>query len=176
LQKEGLSRSFRSVHRSEYASDIVEATGTRGEKIVELCLTDFQNSKRPLFRLAFLGDKWPSIDFYAELRDVKEHTPYFFAQVKATTQRLSQQNLSIGSKKTDIVRLLRIPGPTYIFGVHEPSKRVFVKSVHSGVPKRAITRIPLRNELTIDRLRDLYEEVRRFWQTNGDKPNSSVFA
>jgi len=89
---------------------------------------------------------------------------------------LSQQNLSIGSKKTDIVRLLRIPGPTYIFGVHEPSKRVFVKSVHSGVPKRAITRIPLRNELTIDRLRDLYEEVRRFWQTNGDKPNSSVFA
>ena len=143
-------------------ADIVEATGTRGEKIVELCLTDFQTSRRPLFRLAFLGDKWPSIDFYAELRAVRKHTPYFFAQAKATTHHLSHQNLSIGSKKIDIVRLLRIPGPTYIFGVHEPSKRVFVKSVHSGVPKRAITRIPLRNELTPHRLRVLNEEVRGF--------------
>jgi hypothetical protein len=156
-------------------ADIIDATGTRGEKIVELCLTDFQTSKRPLFRLAFLGDKWPTIDFYAELRAVRKHTPYFLAQVKATTRDLSQLNLSIGSKKIDIVRLLRIPGPTYIFGVHEPSKRVFVKSVHLGVPKRAITRIPLVNELTPDRLPDLYEEVRGFWKTNGDKPSSSVF-
>jgi len=156
-------------------ADIIDATGTRGEKIVELCLTDFQTSKRPLFRLAFLGDKWPTIDFYAELRAVKKHTPYSLAQVKATTRDLSQLNLSIGSKKIDIARLLRIPGPTYIFGVHEPSKRVFVKSVHLGVPKRAITRIPLLNELTPDRLPDLYEEVRVFWKTNGDKPSSSVF-
>lgn len=157
-------------------ADMVDATGTRGEKIVELCLTDFQNSKRPLFRLAFLGDKWPTIDFYAELRAVRKHTPYFLAQVKATTQDLSHQNLSIGSKKIDIARLLQIPGPTYIFGAHEPTKRVFVKSVHLGVPKRAITRIPFHNELTPERLRVSYEEVRGFWKTNDNKPNSSVFA
>jgi hypothetical protein len=159
-------------------ADIVDATGTRGEKIVELCLTDFRTSKRPLFRLAFLGDKWPTIDFYAELRSVTRHTPYFLAQVKATTQHVSQTNLSISSKKIDIARLLRIPGPTYIFGVHEPSKRVFVKSVHWGVPKQAITRIPVNNELTPDRLRDLYEEVRDFWRDSGEhyKPNTSVFA
>jgi hypothetical protein len=157
-------------------ADIVDATGTRGEKIVELCLTDFQTSRRPLFRLSFLGDKWPTIDFYAELRAVRKRTPYFLAQVKATTRHLSPQNLNISSKRIDIARLLRIPGPTYIFGVHEPSKRVFVKSVHLGVPKQAITRIPIRNELTPGRLRELYEEVREFWKTSGKKPNTSVFA
>ena len=157
-------------------ADIIEATGARGEKIVELCLTDFQTSKRPLFRLAFLGDKWPTIDFYAELRAARDHTPYFLAQVKATTRRLSPQSLRISVKNIDVARLLRIPGPTYIFGVHEPSKRVFVKSVHLGVPKHAITRISLQNELTPDRLRDLYEEVRKFWKTSGEKPNTSAFA
>jgi hypothetical protein len=65
-------------------SDTRDATGTRGEKIVELRLTDLQITDQPLFRLAFLGDKWPTIDFYAELRAVKNQTPYFLAQVKAT--------------------------------------------------------------------------------------------
>jgi hypothetical protein len=88
---------------------------------------------------------------------------------------LSQQNISIGSKRIDIARLLRIPGPTYIFGVHEPSQPVFVKSVHSGTPRRAITRIPLSNELTPARLQVLYDEVQAFWRTNGDKPNYSAF-
>jgi hypothetical protein len=171
MKKSQFKLSFPYIMRA----DIVDATGTRGEVIVELCLTDFQTSKRPLFRLSFLGDKWPTIDFYA-LRAVRKHTPYFLAQVKATTRDLSQQNLSIGSKKADITRLLRIPGPTYIFGVHEPSKRVFVKSVHLGVPKRAITRIPLHNELTPEKLQVLYDEVRGFWKTNWDKPKSSVFA
>ena len=73
----------------------------------------------------------------------------------------------------DVERLLRIPGPTYIFGVHEPSQRVFVRSVHMGI--QAVTRIPVEYELTSTNLEALHREVRDFWSANEHKPVSSVF-
>ena len=155
--------------------ELREVTGFRGEKMVELCLTNYKDFDAPLFRPGFLGDKWPSIDFYVELQAVHKRKPYFFAQAKATAAGLSQ-SLSISVKKKDIERLLQIPGPTYIFGVHEPSGRVFVRSVHVGTPVKAITRIPLSHELTSEKLRILHDEVREFWGTDNHKPKSSAFA
>lgn len=158
------------------SSQLRDVTGFRGEKIVELCLTDYEDSPMPLFRPGFLGDKWPAIDFYVEL--TADQGLYFFVQVKATTSELppASTHLSISTKSDDIERLLCIPGPTYILGVHEPSKRVFVRSVHFGVQVKAITQIPLTHELTSANLKMLYDEVRTFWSTNGHKPKSSVFA
>lgn len=157
------------------ANELKEVTGFRGEKILELHLTDYRQFTRPLFRPGFLGDKWPSIDFYVELQTVHKKKPYFFAQAKATTTRLSR-GVSILMKKRDVERLLQIPGPTYVFGIHEPSKRVFVRSIHAGTPVRAITRIPLSHELTAGKLRTLHDEVRQFWDSNSHKPRSSAFA
>ena len=156
-------------------TELREVTGFRGEKILALCLTDYKEFAGPLFRPGFLGDKWPSIDFYVELRAVRKRKPYFFAQAKTTAARLSG-SLSISTKKKDIGKLLQIPGPTYIFGIHEPSQRVFVRSVHAGTPLRAITRISLSNELTRRKLRVLHDEVRTFWSTDNYKPRSSAFA
>jgi hypothetical protein len=51
-------------------NELKDVTGFRGEKIVELCLTDYRTFAKPLFRPGFLGEKWPSIDFYVELEDV----------------------------------------------------------------------------------------------------------
>jgi hypothetical protein len=159
-------------------AELRDVIGFRGEAILELRLTDYHAFAGPLFRPGFLGDKWPSIDFYVELRDVRGRTPYFFAQAKATgaTLTTTSRNLSISTKKRDIERLLRIPGPTYLFGIHEPSQRVFVRSVHRSAAANAVTRIPLSYELTSKNLRMLYDEVRMFWQTNNHKPESSVFA
>jgi hypothetical protein len=84
-------------------------------------------------------------------------------------------HLPVSVKKHDVDRLLRIPGPTYIFGVHEPSMRVFVRSVHTGVPVQAITRIPVAHELIGTNLLALHEEVREFWSETRMKPTSSVF-
>jgi hypothetical protein len=155
-----------------------DVTGFRGEKIVELRLTDYKSFSKPLFRPGFLGDKWPAIDFYVELTAVRGKRLYFFVQVKATSGRLirTSKDLKISTKKQDIDRLLRIPGPTYLLGVHEPTERVFVRSVHTGVPVKAITKIPLRYELTAANLRVLYNEVRNYWSTTRHKPTSSVFA
>ena len=155
-----------------------DVTGRRGEKIVELCLTQYAAFTRPLFNPGFLGDKWPAIDFFVELQDVPNATPYFFAQVKATSVPMTPRasSLHISSTKADISRLLQIPGPTYVFGVREPTQRVFVKSVHAGSAPKAITRIPLVNELTPENLRRLYDEVRRHWESVGRKPLTSSFA
>ena len=157
---------------------LIEVVGFRGEKVVELCLTNYESFAEPLFRPGFLGDKWPSIDFYVELRTVRRRTPYFFGQAKATRSRLlkSSPNLRISTRRQDVERLLRIPGPTYIFGVHEPSKRVFIRSIHRGTMVRAITTIPVTHELTPQNLRALHTEVRRFWEGDDYKPNKSVFA
>ncbi|WP_417913277.1 hypothetical protein [Candidatus Electronema sp. TJ] len=155
-----------------------ELTGFRGEKIVELCLTDYQAFDRPLFRPGFLGDKWPAVDFYVELEEVEGKRLYFFAQTKATADNssLSEKGLHIYTKRRDIENLLQIPGPTYIFGVHEPTKRVFIRSIHSGIPVKAISRIPLTHELTSINLKKLHNEVCRYWSTTIHKPVSSVFA
>src|SRR6266536_3524398 len=112
-----------------------DVTGFRGEKIVELCLTDYSAFARPLFRPGFLGDKWPAIDFYVELNGVRGRRPYFLIQSKATAASLAPKaaSLKISSTREDVTRLLQIPGPTYILGVHEPSRRVFAKSVHMGI-------------------------------------------
>ena len=160
------------------STEFRELTGFRGEKIVELCLTDYQTFQRPLFRPGFLGDKWPAIDFYVELREVPGKRLYFFVQTKATTSTLASpsKNLSISTKKQDIEHLLQVPGPTYLFGVHEPSKRVFIRSVHTGIPVKAITRIPVTYELTNVNLQKLHDEVRDYWSTTLHKPTFSVFS
>ena len=103
-------------------NELREVTGFRGEKIVELCLTDYRAFDAPLFRPGFLGDKWPAIDFLIELNSVPGRRLYFFAQVKSTGGALTSgaRSLTISSKKEDIAHLLEIPGPTYLFGVHEP--------------------------------------------------------
>ena len=158
--------------------ELRDVVGYRGEKLVELRLTDYSAFERPLFRPGFLGDKWPAVDFYVELNSVRGKRPYFFAQVKSTSSALTAESthLSISCKKTDIERLLRIPGPTYIFGVHEPSSRVFVRSVHVGTPVQALTRIPVAYELTSTNLEVLHREVRDFWSANDYKPAASMFS
>jgi hypothetical protein len=175
LEKPPQKRSLAEMPTTTLLQDV---TGFRGEKIVELCLTDFSAFARPLFRPGFLGDKWPAIDFYVELNGVRGRRPYFLIQSKATAAKLGKdsKNLKISATRRDVERLLQIPGPTYILGVHEPSRPVFAKSVHLGIAVRAITRIQLTHELTSDNLMKLYNEVRNYWGTTGYKPGNSVFA
>lgn len=153
-----------------------DATGFRGEKMVELCLTGWAGLKQPLFRPSFLGEKWPVVDFYVELMGAKARRPYFWVQAKATRGKLTNRGVSIHSTKKDVAGLLEIPGPTYVLGVHEPTHRVFAKSVHGGQAARAIAMIPLTHELTPVNLERLYNEVEGYWKGTGHKPRRSVFA
>lgn len=157
------------------APQLQEVTGVRGESITILALTDYSDFEEPLFTPGFLGDKWPSIDFYVELNCVRGKRPYFFIQSKATKTNLTTKHIKISMKRKDVERLLRIPGPTYILGIHEPSGRTFIRSVHTGIPRKAITRISLSNELTSENLELLHEEVIEYWKNSNHKPTSSQF-
>lgn len=160
------------------SANVEEITGFRGERITELALTSYTAFTQPLFKPGFLGDKWPSIDFYVELNFVQGRRPYFFAQTKATRSPITERSssLKISTNKKDIERLLQIPGPTYIIGVHEPTMRAFVRSVHEGLPVQAITRIPFSHELTSANLLILYSEVKAFWSMATHKPTASRFS
>lgn len=159
-------------------SQLKDVTGSRGEKIVDLCLTDYSAFTAPLFGPAFLGDKWPALDFYVELRTKGGAGLFFFGQAKSTAKALSNRArvLPISTDRNDIDRLRRIPAPTYILGVHEPSQRVFIRAVHSATPGKAITSIPLTNELTSANLMVLHDEVAAHWAAvNQSKPSTSAF-
>ena len=59
--------------------------GNRGELIFELAITYYAQFQKPLFRPGFLGEKWPTVDYYIELLDVPDAQPFFFVQVKTST-------------------------------------------------------------------------------------------
>lgn len=155
-----------------------DVTGFRGEKFVEVELTEYSGRPAPLFRPGFLGDKWPAVDFYVELNSVIGSGMYFLGQAKATAKPLPKKArvVRISSTKHDIERLQKIPAPTYIFGIHEPTKRVFVRCVHAGTPLKAITSIPLKNQLTATNLQTLHDEIVAHWVANTSKPTQSAFA
>jgi hypothetical protein len=155
-----------------------DVTGSRGEKIVELCLTNYSSFAAPLFEPAFLGAKWPAIDFYVELRTAAGAGLFFLGQAKSTAKPLSGRSrvLPISADRDDIDRLRQIPAPTYIMGVHEPSQRVFVRAVHGATPIKAMTSIPLTYELTSANLQVLHDEVLAHWgAVNPSKPTTSAF-
>lgn len=150
--------------------------GSRGEHLFALAITDYEQFRHPLFQPSFLGEKWATIDFYVELLDVCGTRPFFFAQVKTTTAPLLHraEALPISADRTKCERLYRWPGPTYLVGVHEPTRKAYILSVHSR-PRRGIYRIPLKYELTPDNLKLLHKEVRDFWKSSPRKPLGSHF-
>ena len=149
----------------------------RGELIFEQAMFKPLQSGRALFFAARLDGKWPVVDFYVELRGIRERVRgCLIAQVKATTAKLRQRakTLPIALSRKSRQALFRFPGPTYLFGVHEPSGRVFVLSINDK-SETGVYRIPLKYELTLTNLKLLYKEVKDFWLEHGRKPEGSAF-
>ncbi len=155
-------------------NDIV---GERGEKIAELALTTYVPFGEPLFRTAFLGAKWPTIDIYVELARPTDRQEHFVAQIRATQAPLdlAEQQVKVQCSANEVARLRSMPGPTFLFAVHVPSQRVFAKSVDASHPIRSVSNIRLTNELTSHNLLRLHHEVQSFWATHNFKPLGSEF-
>lgn len=139
--------------------------GERGEKIAFLALTDYSVFPKPLFQLAFLGDKWPSADFYAELLQIRGHQPAVLFQVKTSARGLRKGSKSLGVQlsKRDVGRLDRIPLPAYVLGVCEHSKQVFARIVEKKRIK-GIATISTKNKLTPAKLKLMHAEIAAWWK------------
>jgi hypothetical protein len=154
-----------------------DALGERGESIVRVLLTRLYSRPQPYFRPQFLGDKHPTVDFFVELVGVTEPiTPFFFVQVKATTQGYTKEHhhLKVQVVAAEVQRLLAYPAPTYILGVDEPQERGYLLAALAGGPRR-IASLPTRYPLDQTTLHGLYEEVLAFWQANGTTFRTSRF-
>jgi hypothetical protein len=161
--------------RTQQFGELVNVVGDRGENIFELAITDFSQFPRPLFRPAFLGDKWPAADYLVELTGVKNMTPIFFVQVKSTSAAIADNRLKVALPPKKKRRLVCVPGPTYLVGVHEPMKRAFIRAVYDQ-SHQGVFEIPVTHELTPVNLRVLYDEVKAFWKLQNIKPQQSAFA
>jgi hypothetical protein len=150
--------------------------GDRGEIIFELAITHYQTFGYPLFKPAFLGEKWPVIDYYVQLSQVEDITPFFFVQIKSTYNDINDetQTLGINLSKEQCENLFRMAAPTYVVGIHEPMQRAFIISVHTK-PTQGIYQIPLKYELTPNNLQVLHQEVCDFWRNTLYKPLTSSF-
>src|SRR4051812_18901090 len=98
--------------------------GARGEALFFIMITRFCGRRRPFFRPHFLGEKFVTLDYMVELIDAGSATPFFFIQVKTTTQayvrdRMGNQRLKIHVSRADMQRLVAYPAPTYVVGIDE---------------------------------------------------------
>jgi hypothetical protein len=152
-----------------------DVTGSRGEKIAELELTNNDKSNPPRFRTVFLGEKWPTLDLYVELDLVKGQRPFFFVQCKSTSTALSRKSIRVRLSKSDVQKLRHVPGPTYLIAVHEPTRKAFLKAVHAKTPISGIGSVSTKNELNLKSLKKLHAEVVTFWKKSKSKPVASVF-
>ena len=159
----------------QQTGELLSVVGDRGENIFELAITDYSQFAEPLFRPAFLGDKWPALDYLVELTGVKGLTPIFFVQVKATAAAIAQNRLEVELPPKKKKALARIPGPTYLVGVQEPTKRAFIRAVNDR-SAHGVYQIPVTHELTPVNLQILYDEVKAFWTGQNFKPKKSAFA
>lgn len=149
------------------------ALGGRGEHHVYLRLTSMKNRREPLFRPAFLGEKYPTLDYLVILTGRGAVRPFFFVQVK-TTRLAGKKSDKFTVRGRDIDALLEFPAPTYLALVDERRGSVYFKAVHHRKTRRSY-KPSRRFVLTEPNLTRLYAEVRAFWKQNAVKPITSQF-
>src|SRR5437868_5649842 len=100
--------------KKKFSGELLQVVGERGEKIFELAISDYSLTRTRLFRHAFFTDRWPAIDYVVELVGVRNITPFFFVQVKSTTEPIVDDSVKVDLPPEKKMALARLPGPTYV--------------------------------------------------------------
>jgi len=133
-------------------------------------LTRPHNAGAPFFRPQFLGNKYPTPDFFVELVGVEEGpVSFFLVQAKTTARGPIQRNgnLPVQVRARNMTQLMRYPAPTYILGIDYPNEIGYLLAVVQGGPAR-IPRLPTRYPLSDAAvLSALYAEVLHFRRASG---------
>jgi hypothetical protein len=150
--------------------------GKIGQQLFQIAIMEYPTFPCPLFEPTFLGDSWPVVDFYVEVLNMP-NAAYFFTQVKTTKDPIDTANgvLPVQLSEEDYGKLLRLPGPTYLAGVHEPSKTTYMLAIHDH-PTRAVRGIPTKYILNPSNLVALRDEVLEYWKQVPVKPKGSAFS
>jgi hypothetical protein len=147
-----------------------DALSERGEAITNLRLTDFHDTG-PLFKPAFLGEKWPAVDFFVQLERVNDRSLFFLAQVK-TTRGLRDGKLQIVVSRDKVVALTAYPVPTYFIGVDEQTEIAYLVSM--GQKRTGFSEMTAAFPMNAENRQRLWKEVHDFW-TGRTHPTDSQF-
>jgi hypothetical protein len=141
--------------------------GDRGEYIFTTLISE-KTSSGYLFNPIFLGQKWPTSDFYVEL--FKTSKPMFcFFQIKATSKgyTVKEQKLKINISKNNLEKLSKLPAPSYVIGINEITKKGYIISVN-GDNIKAINNLPTTYPLNKTNLEKLWQEIKQFWNNSNN--------
>lgn len=141
--------------------------GKRGENIFATMITRKSTIGDFLFDPTFLGDKFPTVDFYVALLDYPLKA-FFFASVKTTTlgYTLGGEKLKITIDKEEVAELQKFNLPVYIFGVDEDLEQGFFIAVSELDTALNINGITTRYPITPGNLEQLYKEVADYWNNS----------
>jgi hypothetical protein len=139
--------------------------GNRGEYIFAELITE-KTSDGYLFNPAFLGEKWPTSDFYVELF-MTDKPMFCFFQIKSTSNGYSkkEKKLKANITKEDLKKLSNLPAPSYVIGIDEQEKKGFIISAN-GIAIKAINTLPTKHPINEENIKKLWTEVKDFWENS----------
>lgn len=82
--------------------------GKRGERIFTVLSGRFFDPNGYLFDPIFLGDKYPTVDFYVDLLNYTDKKGFFFVSVKTTTQGYTADKTKLKIHLTWLAQLIII--------------------------------------------------------------------
>ncbi len=130
-------------------------------------------SKGGIFKVYFLGEKAPVVDYMLEIIDINKQYQCF-VQVKSTNQEIKYNN--DGWMRTPVPAdklraLIARPLPTYVAGVDIENEVVFVAPAfenngeYPAIPPRLrFDKDNANTKVSLERLRD---DIIRFWEESG---------
>ncbi|MBD2297844.1 DUF4365 domain-containing protein [Nostoc sp. FACHB-87] len=157
--------------------DTREVIGERGESIFRVLITRKHPSRGYLFEHPrFLGEKKRAIDFYVELFHDESLIPFFFVQVKSTSQGYTQSDrrLRVKVNDSDMKRLAAYPAPTYVIGIDEQAEQGYILS-GNGESTTGFSSLCTDYPLNPDVLALLWDEVKAYWTSPHHATFRSIF-
>ncbi|RYU91344.1 DUF4365 domain-containing protein [Mucilaginibacter terrigena] len=143
--------------------------GELGESIFQVAI-----SRDYIFYPVMLGEKWPSSDFYVELRDGTD-TMFFIVQVKSTIQGVDKYGfLPAQATLPKLRELNKYCCPTYVAAVDINKEEVYMVAVNGTVSAR-ISKFPTTFKLDAANRQKLYKDVETFWKGSGIKAYKNSF-
>jgi hypothetical protein len=151
--------------------------GRRGENIAIVRLTEVcQANDLPYFTPHFLGEKCELFDALVELVEAGAKRPFFFAQIKSTRGSYNKSGrLNVKVKKSDVIRMVQYPAPTYVIGIDEVCEHAYVVAVHGSMSK-TISSLSTAHRLNCSTLKKLWDEVKEYWKDKNMEQKLSQFS
>ena len=143
--------------------------GKRGERIFAFIVGKSFAPHGYLFDTVFLGDKYPTVDFYVDLLNYTVKKGFFFASVKTTTQGYTTEknHLKIFVSKEELQELVKYQVPTYVFGIDAVEEKGYFTRVNHINIDQNLSSLSLAYPMESPYLWELWEEVKLFWDNNG---------